>query len=38
VEHGLPPPRLGEHANEVLEDWPGLDREEIGALRAAGAL
>ena len=38
VEHGLPPPRLGEHANEVLEDWLGLDREEIGALRVAGAL
>ena len=33
-----PPPALGEHADEVLVDWLGLDAGGIGALRATGAI
>jgi len=34
--HGAP--RLGEHAQAVLQDWLGAGAEEIARLRAAGAL
>ena len=27
VEYGRPPPRLGQHTEEVLQDWLGLDKE-----------
>jgi crotonobetainyl-CoA:carnitine CoA-transferase CaiB-like acyl-CoA transferase len=33
-----PPPRLGEHTDQVLADALGLDPGEIAALRAAGAV
>lgn len=33
-----PPPRLGEHTEEVLEELLGYDREKIGELRASGAI
>jgi crotonobetainyl-CoA:carnitine CoA-transferase CaiB-like acyl-CoA transferase len=32
----LPPPRLGEHTIEVLEDWLGMNQQEITALREKG--
>ena len=33
-----PPPRLGEHTEEVLRDWLGFGPEHLAALRATGAL
>lgn len=33
-----PPPLLGQHSDEVLQDWLGWDLERIAAARAAGAL
>ena len=33
-----PPPRLGEHTGEVLEDWLALDGAAIAELRRKGAL
>ena len=33
-----PPPRLGEHAEDVLADWLGWDAARTAALRAGGAL
>jgi crotonobetainyl-CoA:carnitine CoA-transferase CaiB-like acyl-CoA transferase len=33
-----PPPRLGEHSDEVLRELLGLDDETIAELRAAGAI
>jgi formyl-CoA transferase/CoA:oxalate CoA-transferase len=33
-----PAPTLGEHTDEVLRDLVGLSSEEVGALRAAGAI
>jgi crotonobetainyl-CoA:carnitine CoA-transferase CaiB-like acyl-CoA transferase len=33
-----PPPTVGEHSDEVLQDWLGLDGAEIAALRAGGAV
>ncbi|MGQ0544634.1 MAG: CaiB/BaiF CoA transferase family protein [Betaproteobacteria bacterium] len=38
VEHGTPPPLLGEHTEEVLRGLLGCDDQEIGRLRAAGAI
>lgn len=35
---GAPPPALGEHTRQVLEEALGLDGEEIGALQRDGAL
>jgi crotonobetainyl-CoA:carnitine CoA-transferase CaiB-like acyl-CoA transferase len=31
-------PRLGEHTDEVLEDWLGLEEHELAALEEAGAI
>jgi len=33
-----PPPMAGEHTDEVLQEWLGLDQDEVSALRAGGAL
>jgi crotonobetainyl-CoA:carnitine CoA-transferase CaiB-like acyl-CoA transferase len=34
----LPPPRLGEHSDEVLAEWAGYDAQRISALRAEGII
>jgi formyl-CoA transferase len=34
----LPPPLLGEHTEEVLRSWLGMDGDEIAELRLAGAI
>ncbi len=34
----LPPPLLGEHTERVLEDWLGMNKEEIAAMREKGIL
>jgi formyl-CoA transferase len=34
----LAPPRLGEHTTNVLEDWLGMNRQEITALREKGVV
>ena len=33
VQYRLPPPLLGQHTQEVLQQWLGLDRAEIDGLR-----
>ena len=33
-----PPPRIGEHTDQVLADWAGYGTEKIAALRSAGAI
>lgn len=33
-----PPPRIGEHTEEVLAEWAGYVSERIAALRSAGAI
>ena len=38
IEHKLPPPVLGQHADEILEQMLGLGAEERAKLRAAGAI
>jgi formyl-CoA transferase len=38
VEHGVPPPLLGEHTDEVLQGLLGCTPGEIEKLRAAGAI
>jgi len=38
VSYRRPPPRLGEHTDEVLAEWLGLSAAEIGALRATQAV
>ncbi|HEY5864845.1 MAG TPA: CoA transferase [Candidatus Tectomicrobia bacterium] len=35
IAYDRAPPRLGEHTDEVLSQWLGLEREAIGALRAS---
>jgi crotonobetainyl-CoA:carnitine CoA-transferase CaiB-like acyl-CoA transferase len=32
------PPGLGQHSEEVLHDWLGLDGEQIARLREQGAI
>jgi formyl-CoA transferase len=34
----LPPPRLGEHTDKVLQDWLGMSPEEIAPLRDGGVI
>jgi len=34
VEYRMPPPLLGEHTDEVLQDVLGMDQDAIGALRS----
>ena len=36
VEYTLPPPTLGQHTREVLQDLLGMDREALDALAAKG--
>ena len=38
IEHHLPPPMLGQHADEVLERMLGLDAQAREQLRASGAI
>jgi len=38
IEHNLPPPLLGQHADEVLERMLGLDDHAREQLRASGAI
>ena len=38
IEHTLPPPVLGQHADEILEQVLGLGPDERAKLRAAGAI
>jgi len=33
VQYRLPPPLLGQHTQEVLQQWLGLDSTEIDGLR-----
>jgi crotonobetainyl-CoA:carnitine CoA-transferase CaiB-like acyl-CoA transferase len=33
-----PPPMLGEHTNEVLQEWLSATPERIAQLRASGAI
>jgi len=38
IEHKLPPPVLGQHADEILEQVLGMGPDERAKLRAAGAI
>jgi crotonobetainyl-CoA:carnitine CoA-transferase CaiB-like acyl-CoA transferase len=38
IEHERPPPLLGEHTDEILRDALGMAPDEIGKLRAEGAV
>jgi crotonobetainyl-CoA:carnitine CoA-transferase CaiB-like acyl-CoA transferase len=38
VRHDLPPPLLGQHTDEVLQEWLNLDASQLTALRQAGAI
>ena len=38
AQYRSPPPRLGEHTNEVLRDWADLPEDAIAALRSAGVI
>jgi crotonobetainyl-CoA:carnitine CoA-transferase CaiB-like acyl-CoA transferase len=38
VRKDLPPPLLGQHTEEVLQEWLGLDAEQCAALREEGAI
>jgi crotonobetainyl-CoA:carnitine CoA-transferase CaiB-like acyl-CoA transferase len=33
-----PPPKVGQHTDEVLADWAGYSAEHIAGLREAGAI
>ena len=33
VQYRLPPPLLGQHTEEVLQQWLGLGAEEVNGLR-----
>jgi crotonobetainyl-CoA:carnitine CoA-transferase CaiB-like acyl-CoA transferase len=37
-QHFAPAPRLGEHTDEALQSWLGLNANEIGTLRQEGVL
>ena len=38
IQHRNAPPLLGEHTEQVLQQWLGLSAEQIAGLRAAGVL
>jgi crotonobetainyl-CoA:carnitine CoA-transferase CaiB-like acyl-CoA transferase len=38
IEYGLPPPRLGQHTDEVLLEELGMDAGELERLRASGVI
>ena len=38
VEYRLPPPLLGQHTEEVLRVWLGMEQEEIAGLRRAAVV
>jgi len=38
IQHRNAPPLLGEHTEQVLQQWLGLNAEQIAGLRAAGVL
>jgi crotonobetainyl-CoA:carnitine CoA-transferase CaiB-like acyl-CoA transferase len=38
VGYGAPPPLLGQHTREVLEELLGLSRAQVDALAAQGAI
>ena len=38
VSYKYPPPRVGEHTAEILQDVLGLDKDRIDALAAADAI
>jgi crotonobetainyl-CoA:carnitine CoA-transferase CaiB-like acyl-CoA transferase len=38
IEHTLPPPVLGQHADEILETLLGIGAEDRAKLRVAGAI
>jgi crotonobetainyl-CoA:carnitine CoA-transferase CaiB-like acyl-CoA transferase len=38
ADYRLPPPILGQHTNEVLESWLGLDAAELSALKAKNVI
>jgi crotonobetainyl-CoA:carnitine CoA-transferase CaiB-like acyl-CoA transferase len=38
VEHGTPPPTLGQHTEEILRGTLELGDEEIATLRAQGVI
>jgi formyl-CoA transferase len=38
VEHGVPPPTLGQHTDEVLRELLGKSEGEIARLRAAAII
>jgi crotonobetainyl-CoA:carnitine CoA-transferase CaiB-like acyl-CoA transferase len=38
AEYRLPPPRVGEHSREILDEWLGLDAAEQEKLFAAGVV
>ncbi len=38
LEYAAPPPLLGQHTNEILQELLALPEDELGRLRAAGAI
>ena len=38
IQHRNAPPLLGEHTEQVLQQWLGMSAEQIAGLRAAGVL
>lgn len=38
IRYELPPPRLGQHTDEVLQEELGLDQAELRSLRASGVI